>query len=226
MAAFSFLGLTFATTSAFAAVTGASPDGLYQLHKNVPAFRGKSSALEPIMYTQPFTADLERIKSILLQVPPPDFALPKGVVRRPVELSLPMPEGGKYLRFALEEVAIMHPDLAAKYPEIKTYRGRCVNAPGATLALDITPAGMHAQILTGKGAIYIDPYYRGNNRIYVSYYKRDVFRNPKAEGFICLTPGNARQRYQILDAGHKFRHAVAHLSPSLRGEQHVYKFHR
>ena len=102
-----------------------------------------------------------------------------------------MPEDGKYLRFALEEVAIMHPDLAAKYPEIKTYRGRCVNDPGATLALDITPAGMHAQIRTGNGAIYIDPYYRGNNRIYVSYYKRDVFRNPKAEGFICLTPGNA-----------------------------------
>ena len=153
--------------------------------KNVPAFRGKSSALEPIMYAQPFIADIERIKSILLQIPPPD------VVSPPVELSLPMPEGGKYLRFALEEVAIMHPDLAAKYPEIKTYRGRCVNDPGATLALDITPAGLHAQILTGKGAIYIDPCYRDNNRIYVSYYKRDVFRNPKAERFICLTPGNA-----------------------------------
>ena len=138
---------------------------------------------------QPFTADIERIKSILMQVLPPGVALPNGVTQPSVEISLPMPEGGKYLRFAVEEVAIMHPDLAAKYPEIKTYRGRSVDNSGATLAFDVTPAGMHAQIRTGNGAIYIDPYYRGNNRIYVSYYKRDVFRNPKAEGFICMTPG-------------------------------------
>ena len=190
-AAFSFLALISGATSTFAAVAGVSPDGLYQLRKDVPALRGQKSVLEPLLDAQPFTADVERIKSVLMQVLPPNVALPNGVARQPVELSLPMPEGGKYLRFALEEVAIMHPDLAAKYPEIKTYRGRSVDDPSATLALDITPAGMHAQIRTGQGAIYIDPYYRGNNRIYVSYYKRDVFRDPRAERFICETPGDA-----------------------------------
>ena len=115
-------------------------------------------------------------------------ALPSGPT---VELSLPMPEGGKYLRFALESPPINHPDLAAKYPEIKTYRGRRLNDPSARLAFDLTPAGMHAQIRTANGAIYIDPCYRGNDRVYVSYYKRDVFRNRRSESFVCLTPGSA-----------------------------------
>ena len=189
MAAFSLLTLVCGAASNSVTATGASPDGLYQLRKDVPAVRGQNSGLEPLMGCQPFTADIERIKSILMQALPPGVALPNSVTQPKVELSLPMPENGKYLRFAVEEVAIMHPDLAAKYPEIKTYRGRGLNDPGARLALDVTPAGMHAQIRTGNGAIYIDPYYHGNNRVYVSYYKRDVFRNPKAEGFICLTPG-------------------------------------
>jgi hypothetical protein len=193
-AVFGLLSLTSATPSIFAAVAGTSPDGLYQLRKDVPALRGQNSVLEPLMDAQPFTADIERIKSILLQVLPPGVTLPNGVAHPSVKLSLPMPEGGKYSRFVLEEVAIMHPDLAAKYPEIKTYRGRGIDDPGSTLAFDITPAGMHAQIRTGQGAIYIDPYYRGNNRIYVSYYKRNVFRNPRAEGFICETPGDASRK--------------------------------
>ena len=98
--------------------------------------------LEPITYSQPFTADIERIKSILFALPPANAsALPAAAVPS-VQLSLPAPEDGKYLRFALEEVAIMHPDLAARYPDIKTYRGLSVDGSGATLAFDITPAGM------------------------------------------------------------------------------------
>ena len=101
-----------------------------------------------------------------------------------------MPAEGKYSRFEVEEVFIMHPALAARYPEIKTYRGRGLDDPTASLALDVTPAGMHAQIRTAAGAIYIDPYYLGNNRIYASYYKGDIFRNPRQDGFFCETPGD------------------------------------
>ena len=227
-AAVSILGLTTITASTFAAVAGASPDGVYQLRKDVPVLRGQNSVLEPLMDAQPFTADIERIKSILMQVLPPGVTLPKGVSLPSVKLSLPMPEGGKYLRFTLEEVAIMHPDLAAKYPEIKTYRGRGLDDAGATLAFDVTPAGMHAQIRTGNGAIYIDPVYRGNNRIYVSYYKRNVFRNPERRVSSAKrweTPAAFRTASRA-QCPHEFGHAVAHLSPGLRGEQHVYEFHR
>ena len=76
--ALSILGLTTVTISTFAAVAGVSPDGLYQLRKDVPALRGQSSVLEPITYGQPFTADIERIKSILFAVPPPNATFSSG----------------------------------------------------------------------------------------------------------------------------------------------------
>lgn len=175
-----------AAAPAFAAATGASPDGIYQMQSQPPALRGQTPVLSNLMVFQPFTVDIERIKSILVQVPPPGQTFGAG---QPVELTLPMPTG-KYARFTIEEVAIMHPDLAAKYPQIKTYRGRGLDDPTARLAFDMTPAGMHAQIRTAAGAIYIDPYYRGNNRIHASYFKKEVFRDPRVDRFVCETPGN------------------------------------
>lgn len=173
------------TPSMFAAASGVSADGLYQLRSQVPAFRGQASALPSMQDFQPFTADIQRIKSITAK------ARPAEAMSQPVELSLPMPTSGKYARFAIEEVAIMHPNLAARYPEIKTYRGRGLDDPTATLALDITPAGMHAQIRTEAGAVYIDPYYRENDRIYASYFRREILRDSRIERFICETPGDA-----------------------------------
>ena len=196
-----FLGVMFVAGSAIGAVNAVSPDGIYQLRKQVPELRGQSSVIEPVLAAQPFTADIERIKSMLLAVPPVGASFPSGTFVRAAELSLPAPEAGKFLRFNLEEVPMMHPALAAKYPQIKTYRGRGVDDPGATLAFDMTPAGMHAQIRTGQGAIYIDPYYRGNNRIYVSYYKRDVLREARAQQFICDTPGDAGRVTRVGAAG-------------------------
>ncbi len=190
----SFLGLLFVATTAMSAVDAVSSDGIYQLRKQVPEVRGKVSVLEPTFYSQPFIADIERIKSTLFAVAPVGASFPQGTLTKPVELSLPAPDGGKFMRFALEEVSIMDPALAGKYPEIKTYRGRGIDDRGASLAFDITPAGMHAQIRTGNGAIYIDPVYRGNNRVYMSYYKRDVVREARAQRFICDTPGDAGRR--------------------------------
>ncbi|HMJ07281.1 MAG TPA: zinc-dependent metalloprotease family protein [Chthoniobacterales bacterium] len=186
------LGLTLAASpSAFAAASGASPDGIYQLQAQPLSVRGQTPVLTNVIRFQPFTADIRRIQAILARATPEDPNLIPGTpaLRQRVELSLPTPYEGKFARFEVEEVNIMHPALAAKYPEIKTYRGRGLDDPSASLALDVTPAGMHAQIRTSAGTIYIDPYYFGNDRAYASYYKIDTFRDPKREGFLCETPG-------------------------------------
>ena len=97
-------------------------------------------------------------------------------------LSLPLPEGG-FSRFRIVESPIMAPELAAKYPEIKTYRGQGIDDPAATARFDLTPAGFHAMILSPGGSVFIDPYSREDTDHYMSYRRRDSLR--RGEAFKC-----------------------------------------
>jgi hypothetical protein len=92
-------------------------------------------------------------------------------------VSLPGPDGGRQ-RFRVVEVATMEPELAAEFPDIRTYRGQGIDDPAATVAFDVSPQGFHAQVLSPGGAWYIDPYYHLDTSAYVSYFKRDLGSNP------------------------------------------------
>ena len=115
----------------------------------------------------------------------------------PSIITLPMPDG-TYPRFAVEESPIMEPALAARFPEIKTYRGSGIDDPTATTRFDWTPTGMHAIVLSSRGAIFIEPAAKGDANTYVSYYRHDL---PEGAGsFQCSVgefenalPGQAEQ---------------------------------
>jgi len=92
-------------------------------------------------------------------------------------LSLPNPRG-EFESFAVQESPVMETGLAAKHPEIKTYSGRGIDDPAATIRFDLTPLGFHASVRSPQGAWYIDPYYHLDDSLYASYYGRDLREDP------------------------------------------------
>jgi hypothetical protein len=95
----------------------------------------------------------------------------------PLQLSLPQPDGSS-TRFSIVEAPIMEAGLAARFPTIKTYRGVGLDDPTATVRLDFTPQGFHAQILApGKSTVYIDPASLTDQQHYLSFFRHDMNRS-------------------------------------------------
>ena len=75
----------------------------------------------------------------------------------------------------------MHPELAAKFPDIKSYDAVNVET-GETAKWDITPQGFHAMIFQkGGSTIFIDPLVKGNTDNYIVYYKSNFYTDKKME---------------------------------------------
>ncbi|HEX9001542.1 MAG TPA: putative Ig domain-containing protein [Blastocatellia bacterium] len=71
-------------------------------------------------------------------------------------LSLPMPDGN-LARFQVQESPIMEPALRKQFPEIKSYRGRGIDDPAATMRCDWSSRGLHALVLGAAGAFTVLP---------------------------------------------------------------------
>lgn len=97
-------------------------------------------------------------------------------------LELPMPDGS-FERFSIFQYNVMHPDLAAKFPQIKTYTGQGIDDVTATIKLDVTQFGFHAMIRSSKGDVYIDPYNQNTVNYYMSYERKNLIRQ---NSFECL----------------------------------------
>ena len=91
-----------------------------------------------------------------------------------VQIDLPLPDGG-FGRFLVMESPILPPNLANKYPSIRTYSLQGISDPTATGRIELTSLGFRGLILSdkGRGSIAIDPYWQNNPQGNVSYYLRD-----------------------------------------------------
>ncbi|MDR2223525.1 MAG: M12 family metallo-peptidase [Flavobacteriaceae bacterium] len=115
--------------------------------------------------TPVFTLKTERLKQVLTQV---------GKQGRGTDKVLDFPNStGDIVRFKMEEYAMMEPELAAKFPRIKTYIGKSVDGNGTTIHLSVTPLGVHGLLKElGGQESYIDTY-NLKDETYVVYNRAD-----------------------------------------------------
>ncbi len=103
----------------------------------------------------------------------------------PLVIVLPDP-AGSFQRFSVVDSPIMEPGLAARHPDIKTYAGRGIDDPSASLRMSVTPLGVQASVRSASGAWFVEPYYQLDQSLYASYYRADVPRgaNTFSEGLL------------------------------------------
>lgn len=64
---------------------------------------------------------------------------------------------GNFEKFRVVDAPVMEPELAAKYPEIKSYAGQGIDEPTSTIRFSVTPLGFNAMILSSvRKTIYIN----------------------------------------------------------------------
>jgi len=113
--------------------------------------------------------DFTKLKEKLLKAPHEDDITRE---EKEVIISMPLPDGSSGL-FRVAESPVMHPDLAVKFPMIKTFSAQSIRDPGMVARLDFTEWGFHAMIISQDSWVFIEPFSQGNLTDYISYFKKD-----------------------------------------------------
>jgi len=108
--------------------------------------RSDSSNSPTIQY---FSNDQQGLRTFLSNVPQQHSG-------QSLEIELPMPDGS-LTRFSIQESSIMAPELAATFPQIKSYKVLGIDDPAASGRVDMSPKGFRGMIYTSQGRVFIDP---------------------------------------------------------------------
>ncbi len=118
-----------------------------------------------------FQLDWEQLQNIIREAPLRFIAATNESTKTILEL--PMPDGSLQ-KFTIKYAPVMHPNLAERYPMIRSFSGQGIDDPSAYLRFDVTPKGFHAMILSSRTSdVFIDPLVIENTKYYQSYYKED-----------------------------------------------------
>lgn len=126
---------------------------------------------------------------------------------------LPMPDGTK-AKFKIWKSSVMAPELARTFPQLVTFTGQGVDDQYATVKLDFTELGFHAQIKSAvAGDIYIDPYAKNDVDHYIIYRKSDLINdNP----IVC---GTKDEKFQAVK-----KNAQKSVTPSVGSQIRIFRF--
>ncbi|MCA1762622.1 MAG: M12 family metallo-peptidase, partial [Flavobacteriales bacterium] len=137
---------------------------------NSPEPRSENRRIVPAEY-RTVSTDFESLKAYLSQAP---NANNTSVRNSNFTIEIPTPGGASAL-FKIVASSVMSPALQEKFPNIKTFKGQGTGEfRAATIRLDFTEKGFHAQVLQAGNSFYIDPYAEGDLNTYIVY-TREAF---------------------------------------------------
>ena len=129
-----------------------------------------------------------------------------------VTIELPAPNGS-FIEYRVWKHSTMHPELAAKYPEINSYKAVAVDNPDVWAVLNFGDNGFDAMVFGGTEKYFIDPYSTINNGYYIVYYRKDYQRENQIE-FNCHTKADPTET--------TFGEKIELQSPNSRGAAKTY----
>jgi hypothetical protein len=160
------------------------------------------NAREPLAGYREFDLDPKMLVSILSGVPaktdPGHGIVPFGgsigtggsPVKIGPQVSIPDPNGRLRL-FAVEDSHTLSPELAARHPEVRTFRGIALDDLRVTLRLQLTPSGLHALVRDRDTSfrvepVQFDPAFLFKQTRYASFLTSRI--EPTKSLFKCITP--------------------------------------
>ncbi|WP_346985386.1 hypothetical protein [Chryseobacterium sp. POE27] len=130
-------------------------------------FENKSNIINPKVYS----LDINGLKSVLAKAPKRLTAGEKSEII----ISFPNAEG-RMENFKIRENSNFDPQLAAKYPDIKSYVGEGLENPASTVYFSVSSLGLSSMEIYGdKSAVFIEPFTKDLSA-YVVYKKSDKKR--------------------------------------------------
>ena len=136
----------------------------------------KDPSWSQIAHYATFETDLDQFRGKLASEAPAENE--KG---QTLSITLPLPDGSTRL-FHIMESPVMEAELAAKYPEIKTYKG----TDGKNyMRMILTDRWMKAYILTEEGDIIVEPLSIKDKNHYGVYHSYDISLNPESNSLKC-----------------------------------------
>jgi len=137
---------------------------------NIPIEKNKEYFAPPTN-AKYFNLDIDQLKYVLKKAPM-EYG-PRN--EKPLRISFPMPDGS-IQEFDVKESPVFAPALAAKYPNIKSFKGVGVDNRLLSIRFDYSLNGFHGAIHTLEGQVYIDPYSIDDANYYSVYNTNEVKR--------------------------------------------------
>ena len=114
-----------------------------------------------------YQLDMEILKSKLENVP----ERVSGIQSKAL-LDFPNADGSMEV-FRIMEYSVMHPELQAKFPDIRSYVGYSLNNVSTVIYFSISPDGLHTMTMSlDKGTEFINPYATGG--AYEAFSRQDI----------------------------------------------------